>query len=203
MSLALGAAVWGRALRSRWGLLLLPAWGAFLHPGADTLALPEEDNSALQNLSRFWNLVWFFFFGLPWSGISIFLKKYPTHMWSIIVSEHLFSALCLYSDVCSSLVWSDQQVSEFRNLAKEKTCLKSLCPPPSKMPQALREWYFSAKVNLVEMLWPPLDYSQWHQALQAKQRHLGKITPLKLPAEELNLTPTNYCTIVTGINGIC
>lgn len=131
MSLALGPVAQGRALHSRWGLLLLPAWGAFLHPRVGVLALPEEDNSALRNLSRFWNL----FF---WSGLEQdqHLKKNnnPRHMWSIIVSEHLFSALCFYSDVCSSLVWSDQQVSDFRNLSREKTWLKSLCAPPRNAP---------------------------------------------------------------------
>ena len=143
------------------------------------------------------------FFGPPWNRANIKNNKINTHVRGIVVSKHLFLALCFYSDACFSLVWSEQQVSELRNLARERKLAWNHFVLSTKMPQALCEWYISTEVTLAEMLWPPPDCSQWHQALQAKRRHLGKITPLKLPAEELNLTPTNCCTIVTGINWIC
>lgn len=197
----LGAVVRGRALQS-WWCSLLQGPRSISMPQAGMLALLGEYNLSLQNLSRFWNLVGFFF-GPPWNRANIKNNKIKnTHVRGIVVSKHLFLALCFYSDACFSLVWSEQQVSELRNLAREKLAWNHFVLS-TKMPQALCEWYISAEVTLAEMLWPPPDCSQWHQALQAKRRHLGKITPLKLPAEELNLTPTNCCTIVTGINWIC
>lgn len=208
MSLALDAVVRGRAPHCLQGSLFSQPEEHFCTLGR--VFLPEEDNSALRNLSRFWNL----FLGPPWSRVSIFFKKKPnTHVKHNCVRTSVFGSMLLFRCLLlSCLKWPAglrvQESGQRKNLL-EIILLSSSTPhlplplPPLQVPQALREWYFSAKVNLVEMLWPPPDCSQWHQALQAKQRHLGKITPLKLPAEELNLTPTNCCTIVTGINGIC
>lgn len=143
----------------------------------------------------------FVFLVHPGARSALTEQQPNTHVKHNFVRTSVFSSVLLFRCLLlSCLKWpAGLRVQES---GQKKTCLLSLRLPP-KMPQALREWCFSAKVNLVEVLWPPPDYSRWHQALQAKQRYLGKITPLKLPAEELNLTPTNCCTIVTGINGIC
>lgn len=116
--------------------------GRFLHCQRKTIQLCEifEDFD-------------FFLFSIKMPGTREALnnkskqKNSPIFMWGILVSEHLFSALCFDSDVSSSssLAWSDQQVSEIRNLTREKSCLKLLCLPCKKCPRLWRNGTFQQK----------------------------------------------------------
>lgn len=159
MSLALCAVAWSRALQSRWGLLLLPAWGTFLHPRAGVCIARGRQFSFVKSLKV---LNFFFLNKNAWSRISIKQQnktKKPQYACEAYLCQNICFELYALIQMFPPLLSEVTSRSQRSEIWPEKNLAWNCSVFPAKMPQALKEWHFSAKVNLVKNLWPPSVYS--------------------------------------------